>query len=812
MFIAIIIFLLICIGLGLFHIKNINTIQQFALGYKGGIGTGVLIATLYATHIGAGASLGALEMATQVGAISMIVLFLSPLPWLMLKLIFANNVGFFSGCLTQSDITHKLYGRSGLIVSNITLLGDTICSTALQISALGYIFQQFIGLSPQLGMLISSLVVIIYSASGGIKGVILTDILQAAVFCFVLPLIAIVILGSSYGNWGEVLTHTPLIVGNESTTSITLTIFGMMVYYLCPHFGGPFIQRFLISGKPRQLHQAFTRIIFMEIILAFCLGVIGLYLLTVTRDGMTREDILFHMTTVLPEPLIISCVVAIIAVCLSTADSWINNGAVLIAHDMFKIKYPQITEKQEVWVARLSTVVLGIFSTALVYKQNDILGLLLLGLNFSIPIMAVPLCVGFLGYRPSEKNFVRSVTCAVIGVFIGYFIQGGFDFPSLLIGTIGSVIGLFSMDIWKMIKLKVPSASPKEFPPAAALFIANSLALHTFLFGWFPMEMELHLIAIVSFLSMVIYNNKIFLNLLSVILNILFCLIFILSLLHLPNIFILLLGVQYYLITVVLKVDLKTQFKVIFSSFGLYVLYLLTVLFHDFPLFAPIETKIPSNLLVSFLQCFFVSLNVYLIKRQHTREIGAISQYQRLVAHDLQSPLTSLCYLAESSVKKNGEWQANVNAAIRELSRTINILIDERVGTYTSESIIEEALKSVVIKRHISKIEVITSSSHKVVCNYGKTLLIIRELIINSLKYSEKEDLKVIISSSEEGEITVSDNGKGIIGDPFELPLAPHSRSGLGLHLCKDMLEEMRGSIYYTKENHSKFTIYLPTC
>ena len=64
-----------------------------------------------------------------------------------------------------------------------------IGSTVAQIVALGFVFNYLLGIDTNVGMLIGGSVIVTYSAFGGVRSVITTDIIQFAVLVIAIPII-----------------------------------------------------------------------------------------------------------------------------------------------------------------------------------------------------------------------------------------------------------------------------------------------------------------------------------------------------------------------------------------------------------------------------------------------------------------------------------------------------------------------------------------------------------------------------------------------------------------------------------------------
>ena len=67
-------------------------------------------------------------------------------------------------------------------------------------------------------------------------------------------------------------------------------------------------------------------------------------------------------------------IAGLLAVIMSTQDSYLNSTGVLVSHDIFKQIWPSITDKQELLIARVSCIAVALISTVMVFLAKGIYG------------------------------------------------------------------------------------------------------------------------------------------------------------------------------------------------------------------------------------------------------------------------------------------------------------------------------------------------------------------------------------------------------------------------------------------------------
>jgi signal transduction histidine kinase len=205
-----------------------------------------------------------------------------------------------------------------------------------------------------------------------------------------------------------------------------------------------------------------------------------------------------------------------------------------------------------------------------------------------------------------------------------------------------------------------------------------------------------------------------------------------------------------------------------------------------------------------------------------------LNQFSYVVSHDLKAPLRAIFKLSEwieedlgSAIPAESKKNMQIlRGRVFRLESLINGLLEyskvgrlevpvERVDVY---SMLKETTDLLNPPAHI-KIEI---KNDMPVLNTKKYLLqqVFINLIGNAIKYNDKEDGKVIISSQEAGDFhqfTVEDNGMGIAPayhkKVFEMFQTLESRdkvegTGIGLAIIKKSVEDIGGTIQLESEEN----------
>jgi len=206
-------------------------------------------------------------------------------------------------------------------------------------------------------------------------------------------------------------------------------------------------------------------------------------------------------------------------------------------------------------------------------------------------------------------------------------------------------------------------------------------------------------------------------------------------------------------------------------------------------------------------------LNESLSKANHE-----LDNFVYIVSHDLRSPLLLTKGLLDISKLKVGEreevlkYMDLAGKSINNLDDIIKEILaysrNSRTGlqheTFDLKSIIKDIKDGLEIKESPSFAFLEEySGDTRIYSDKGRLHTILRNLITNAVKYRKKETIGAFVKlaftrNGNRFTITVSDNGQGIasksmekVFDMFYRATSAAPGTGLGLYICKEMLEKM---------------------
>lgn len=447
------IYLIICILAGTYRMNSVKTFAQYAMG-TGGISTVALLATIYATKSGAGSSLGVIERILQDGIMLMVVGILCiPIPWLIVEFIFCRNVWRFQGCMTSVDVLEKQYAILGKILGQLIFIFFGILIIALQFLTLQSMFVSITGMDETAALIFGATTISMYTIGGGIRGVVITDILQASLFLGILPIIGFACL-SHFNGFSNILSSIPVEkLWYPHDFSTWINVLHICLFMIIIDIAeGPFIQRVLISNNKAQLKKVFFTSAMIDILVFLFLSIIGLSLLS-HPEIQNRDDMINLIIHNMDPVLSAFTIIGIFAAIMGNADSWINTISIVVTKSIYK--QPSVRN------ARFITLFVSVGSVMMSSYFSSLLDILYLMVCIT-PITAVPLAVAFLGYPVNQNDLKRMLIFTIPTFCLSILIEGEPKFsviPIMIVSIISLLWGKQKLSLQKSISRSLKSIS-----------------------------------------------------------------------------------------------------------------------------------------------------------------------------------------------------------------------------------------------------------------------------------------------------------------------------------------------------------------
>ncbi|APE31552.1 sodium:solute symporter [Halomonas aestuarii] len=384
-------YFLLMIGIGVYSAVRVKDSEDFAVaGNK--IIWPVLFATLSASFLGGGSSLGRAGQTFSDGYVFLFAASGFAIQTFLSGWLIAPRLKRYPGAQTLGDIMQAHYGSGARLISAVLSLVFCVGILGAQALAIGTIFQAILGTSITTGILLGMVIVMVYSVAGGMWAVIQTDVVQFLLLGVFLPVTLIIGL-QQVGGPAELVAGLPdghfSVMGSyEITTFVTIFIAFMLGEALVQ----PYAQRAFCAPNPKHAQKGYM-----------LAGVFGLMFFTVTATLGVLAVVMFPdispdqalptlVKNILPVGITGLVLAALLAVVMSTADSYLNSTAVVFVRDIYSRHINrEASSKQHLKIERWVSLLVGVAATLFALTATSIVDALLMSYALWAPTMIIPL-------------------------------------------------------------------------------------------------------------------------------------------------------------------------------------------------------------------------------------------------------------------------------------------------------------------------------------------------------------------------------------------------------------------------------------
>ncbi|CAL7960182.1 membrane hypothetical protein [Alphaproteobacteria bacterium] len=416
----ILLYLVITLVMGLYVSKISASVKEYILG-SGNYKTPFMIACFIATIVGAGTTIAVAEKSFTDGFSYAVVSTLGCSLGALFSIKFiVPKFKNYHGLVSVGDIMERHYGLTARRITGI--IGFIFCIGALgtQIFALGVVIKYIVEADGNLIVIIIGLIFTLYSALGGGRGIIATHMFQFIILIMILPLISGISIdhvGGLGALFNKIPEHYTKIWKNENYY-IYISLF---FWCFLPGFGPDQIRNYLMTKDTRQLKDIIKASLIIEGPIRILVAIIGMSAYVLFHDIDPNQAILYIIGNTLPIGLQGLAFAALLAIIMSTADSLLSSGVIVLVHDFVKTINTKLTAKMEVFIIKISTICIGISAILVAVHCRDIIyTLVVFGCLYTL-FVDIPLLGAILGFQSSTRNYKFNYIFV-----IPFFILGNF--------------------------------------------------------------------------------------------------------------------------------------------------------------------------------------------------------------------------------------------------------------------------------------------------------------------------------------------------------------------------------------------------
>lgn len=409
--------------------KTNNIGDFFVLSGKAGVVVSGI--AYFSTQFSMGTFLGTPGTIYGVGYAGMAIsvpgaVFCMILPALLIgrKLI---TLGHKYGFLTMADyLTDRYHSKKMSGVLGVMMLFFLVPMMGAQIIGAGVIVHVFTGLPEWVGVVGMGIVVILYCMSGGMKGAMMTDVIQGSLMIAtaVVTFIVSVVMGGGFSN----INHTL-----QSMNEAYLTFPGANGYMPWTYYVSNIVLwSFFTMGQPHLFTKFFAMKDHKTMFKAILLGTAGMFFSATLIEwagvnGIASIQNIEKADQIIPmilqrgmNPFLASIFIAgIVAAGMSTIDGILVTTTGAVTRDIYqKIINKDATDENVMKLSKVVTVIIGIIVICFgVFQPGSIFEINLFAFS-GMAIFVVPILFGIYWKKATAKGAIASVIVGIISLLL----------------------------------------------------------------------------------------------------------------------------------------------------------------------------------------------------------------------------------------------------------------------------------------------------------------------------------------------------------------------------------------------------------
>ena len=445
---VVIIYLFFVLLIGLWAGRGIKTMHEYALAGKS-FGMLVIFATLSASFIGGGFSMGNAEKVFLVGISNIVALWGFSIKEILVARYIAPQMMRYPNAISVGDIMDEHYGKGARLFSGVFSLALCAGILGAQIGAMGYVFNLFLDVDRVWGVLIGCGIVIAYSTVGGMRSVVWTDIIQFIVLAFGIPMTLYFGL-QHVGGWQAMQNNLPATHFTLPTEPLAvialLSLF--MTFMLGETLVPPYLQRLLIGKSSKDVIRGSLLSGLFSIPFFAITGLIGLVALAMQPSLDANLAMPYVIQQAVPPILQGIVAAAIVSIIMSSADSFLNSASIAFSNDIVRpLRKTPLTATVELMLARVVTLLVGIASMVFALSIDSVIDILIYAYNFWAPTVLVPLTMAILGCYVSRKRFIAGAVAGIGSAIVwNAVLQQPWQIDALVVGFFANLIAFTCVD------------------------------------------------------------------------------------------------------------------------------------------------------------------------------------------------------------------------------------------------------------------------------------------------------------------------------------------------------------------------------
>ncbi|MCR4596536.1 MAG: sodium:solute symporter family protein [Lachnospiraceae bacterium] len=406
--IALLFYLIIFIVIGILDIRNIKSFTDYSVAGKKQNSLSVVM-TLLATVVGASTTIGITTTVYNIGFPGIWWLAFGAIG-LILQSVFLSEKVRSIGADTLPDLAGRIAGRPAEVIISLIIVISWIGVIAGQLVAMNSLITFALGRSSTPVFVITSIIVIAYTAIGGQMSVVKTDKVQLLIILIGVTACMLYLYITHADNNADIVSGIELLNGDYGISNLFTQFFVIGGVYL---LGPDIMSRNFIAKDGRSARNAARTAGIVLFVFSVIITLIGMWIrFNVTPEELGDMGALMYAVSIMPGWAAILLVFGLLSAILSSTDTCIINASTIFVKDILK--------KESVTGVRITVIVTGLTALMLaVFGQGDIMSLLTGAYSIYTPGVIFPLMIAIFAYEKRRLDLRKWIAAVAVGGLFG---------------------------------------------------------------------------------------------------------------------------------------------------------------------------------------------------------------------------------------------------------------------------------------------------------------------------------------------------------------------------------------------------------
>jgi solute:Na+ symporter, SSS family len=437
-FVALALYFAVMIGAGYWGLRRARSADDYLVAGRR-LGPFMYIGCLAAVVLGGASTIGGVALGYDYGISGMWLVFWIGMGIIALGILMSSRLSRL-GVYTVSEMLENRYGAASRLISAIIIAAYALMIAVTSTIAIGTVFNVVLPLSSSVAILVAGGLVVAYSVAGGMWSITLTDIIQFCIMTvgifFLLVPFSIAAAGGLSGMQ-EALPASYFdftAIGWQTIfTYFLLFFFGLMI-------GQDIWQRVFTARSPAIARWGSVAAGIYCLLYALAGALVGTTARAIFPDLATSDNAFARIATeALPVGITGLVLAAALAAVMSTASAGLLASSTLLANDVYA-GFVARGEYNQVWVSRVTTLLVGVIVLVISVLVSDIIGALQIAYDLLTGALFVPIVGALFWRRATAAGALASMAAGSAVVVIFMVLDGLFANTPIIWGMLASLV------------------------------------------------------------------------------------------------------------------------------------------------------------------------------------------------------------------------------------------------------------------------------------------------------------------------------------------------------------------------------------